>query len=288
MLNPHVITPQGHRPVALFRREADGHTRISMGGVGGVVAVGVQPNPTPQADLEGFFAQRPFYVAHRLGGTEFPEHTMTGLQTSLARGFKAVEFSTYQTRDGVFIGSHDWTTERTTGQRHEIWDTDWPTIQTLTQPAGPLIRLEDMIAAVPEDTIIVLDHKATSARAGTPPAGDLASEVALFDRLEALMPAPQHRVVWKLFADASSAERARGRGYQVMCMLYPEEVAGADLTRWDILGMAYSAPQEIWDTLLATGKPTIAHIIVSSGQAAAGLSRGAHGLMSSVPSVVHP
>ena len=288
MLNPHVITPQGHLPVALFRREEDGHARFNLNGVGGVVVVSSPPKPTPQADMEGFFAQRPFYVAHRLGGTEFPEHTIMGLQTSLARGFKAVEFSTYRTSDGVFIGSHDWTTERTTGVRHEIWNTSWATLSTLQQPAGPLIRLEDMIATVPEDTIIVLDHKATSASAGTPPADDLASEVALFDRLETLMRSPQRRVVWKLFAGASSAERARARGYQVMCMLYPDEVPSADFSRWDILGMAYNAPQEIWDTLLATGKPTIAHIITTAAQAQTGLSRGAHGLMSSVPTTVHP
>lgn len=278
-------------------------TLIGVGGTGDMVATypnaqatngfGVQvvahaaPAPSGTA-IDSFLAARPFYTAHRLGGTEYPEHTIQGMNAAINAGFTAFEFSTYQTRDGVFIGSHDWTTERTTGQYHEIWDTDWSTIQTLDQQAGPIIRLEDAVAAMPEDSVLVLDHKATSNRAGTPPAGDLASETALFDLLETLFDNPTERVIWKVFVNASSAERARARGYQVMCMLYPSEVPSADFTRWDILGMEYNAPQEIWDTLLATGKPTIAHVIVNSTQAATGLSRGAHGLMSSVPSVVAP
>ena len=84
------------------------------------------------------------------------------------------------------------------------------------------------------------------------------------------------------------ATRAKARGYRTMCMMYPNEVAGADLTAWDVLGMEWNAPDDVWATLRATGKPLIAHIITTQAQATRARERGATGLMSSVPSQVHP
>lgn len=281
MLNPYLRAEGGDVPVTPYLRAVGGDVPVALN-----IAWYAAPAPDGPP-IDTLLANRPFYVAHRLGGTEYPEHTMQGMNAAINAGFTAFEFSTYQTRDGVFIGSHDWTTERTTGQYHEIWDTDWSTIQTLNQPAGPIIRLEDAVAAMPEGSVLVLDHKNTSARSDFH-AGSRASESELFDLLDTLFDVPQDRVIWKVFGGSDSDSRARERGYKTMCMLYPSEVAGADLNRWDILGMEYNATQEIWDTLLATGKPTIAHIIVNPGQAATGMSRGAHGLMASVPSVVAP
>lgn len=267
----------------MWMRQAGGDVRVTPG-VAGIQAPEVVGGPSP---VEEVFSERPFYVAHRLGGTEFPEHTTAGMRASIDAGFRAFEFSTYPTSDGVFIGSHDWTTERTTGVLREIWQTRWSEIQTLTQEAGPIIRLEDAVDMLPDDGVLVLDHKSTSSN-GSPNASDLASETRLFDKLATLFPDPTKRVVWKLFAEASSAERARNRGYQVMCMLYPSTMVGADYDRWDILGMEYNASQALWDELKAQGKPTIAHIITTDAQARTGLSRGADGLMSSVPTLVHP
>ena len=281
MLSPYLRADGGDVPVTPYLRAEGGDVPVALN-IAGYAAP--DPSDTP---IDTLLNNRPFYVAHRLGGTEYPEHTMQGMTAAISAGFTAFEFSTYRTRDGVFIGSHDWTTERTTGQYHEIWDTDWSTIQTLTQPAGPIIRLEDAVAAMPEDSVLVLDHKATSA-SSTYHEGNRRSEAELFDLLPTLFDDPTERVIWKLFAYADSDQRAAERGYKTMCMLYRSEVADADLNRWDILGMEWNAPKETWGTLLATGKPTIAHIIVNSGQAAASLSQGAHGLMSSVPSIVHP
>lgn len=281
MFRPYLRADGGDVPVTPYLRVYGRDVPVTLN-----IAGHAAPTPT-STPIDALLNNRPFYVAHRLGGTDYPEHTMQGMNAAIGAGFTAFEFSTYRTRDGVFIGSHDWTTERTTGQRHEIWDTDWATIQTLNQPAGPIMRLEDVVAAMPEDSVLVLDHKATSA-SSTYNEGDRRSESELFDLLNTLFDNPTERVIWKLFAYADSYQRAAERGYKTMCMLYPGEVADADLNRWDILGMEYNAPQKIWDTLLATGKSTIAHIIVNSGQSATGLSRGAHGLMSSVPSVVAP
>ena len=71
-------------------------------------------------------------------------------------------------------------------------------------------------------------------------------------------------------------------------MMYPNELGAADTSRWDVLGMEWSAPATAWQQLTATGKPTIAHIITSTSQAQTALGKGATGLMASWPTTVHP
>ena len=71
-------------------------------------------------------------------------------------------------------------------------------------------------------------------------------------------------------------------------MLYPNELASADLSAWDVLGMEWNAPEDAWATLRATGKPLIAHVVTNAGQVAAAAGLGANGFMASYPSVVHP
>lgn len=283
MADVFLKTVGGATPVEVMMRASGGDfpTNVEVAGAPTVAA------DSAVSPVEALFGERPFYMAHRLGGTEYPEHTTQGMNAAIQAGFTAFEFSTYRTRDGVFIGSHDWTTERTTGVRHEIWDTDWVTIQQLQQEAGPITRIEQIVEMLPDDSVLVVDHKATSAKT-TPNPDEARSEAELFALLATLFKNPQERVVWKLFANSNSEQRARERGFTTMCMLYPPEVPDADLSRWDVLGMEYSAPQDVWDVLKATGKPTIGHIITSQSQRDMALSRGADGLMSSVPTLVHP
>lgn len=234
-----------------------------------------------------FLNDTPFYVSHRLGGGEYPEMTESGMQASIDLGFKGFEYSVYRTRDGVYVGSHDWTTERTAGVRHEIWDTDWSTIQQLDQPAGKFTRLEQIVDMMPSDGVLVLDHKTTSA-VETANDDDMTSEAELFTLLESLFENPTERVIWKVFNDASSAERARDKGYMVMAMLYENEVAQADFDRWDIIGMEHNASESAWNTVTTHNKPTIAHIVKNQEQAKHAIDNGADGIMSTMPSDVGP
>lgn len=274
----YLKTDKGSFPVKLMQKTREGSREVQCGVRTRQIISG--PPVNPETDHVADLISTPgWQVAHRLLGTSFPEHTMRGLDAALQAGFKAVEFSTYRTKDGVFVGSHDWTTERTTGVRHEIWNTDWSIIKSLSQAGGPMIRLEDLISKLPSDVVIFLDHKATSSKAENN-AGDLQSETALFDHLEKLLPEnAMKRVVWKCFAEASSAERARAKGYRVNCMLYPHQIEAADMSRWDIIGMEWSAPESAWSRLSETGKPIIAHIITSQSHKQRAREKGAQGFM---------
>lgn len=254
----------------------------------------LRPSPTaPDAAARDLVAEfltgRPFYISHRLAGTEYPEFTQAGLDASLRAGFKALEVSLRRCASGEYVMIHDWTTERTVpGTKHPIWSTPWDTLKTLRQVAGPLMRFTDLLEQLPDDVVLAVDHKATSAKPDAN-SSDLQSELDLYTLLDdAFAGHPERRVLWKHFINAGSVERAKARGYRTMCMLYPNELATADTSRWDVLGMEWSAPATAWQQLTATGKPTIAHIITSTSQAQTALGKGAGGLMASTPSTVHP
>mgnify|MGYP001023753053 CR=1 FL=1 len=174
--------------------------------------------------------------------------------------------------------------------RHLLHEVTSPqAFEGLQQASGGFLRLTDVLDTVPEDIVLAIDHKVTSIKEmGS--AGDMEAEAHLFDLLEARFGAEnaRRRVIIKHFIKGGISERARARGYRTMCMMYPNEIAGADLTKWDVLGMEWNAPDDVWAQLRATGKPLIAHIITTTEQAARARERGATGLMSSVPSQVHP
>lgn len=258
-----------------------------------VKGVEVAPEPVPPVvdrdHVAEFLAATPFYVAHRLGGTEYPEFTRRGLDASLAAGFKALELSVRRCATGEFVLIHDWVTTRTVpGTDYQIWNTPWSTLAGLQQASGGFLRLTDVMDSVPSDVVLAIDHKVTSDKP-TSSTGDMESESVLFAFLEERLGAQaKKRVIVKHFVQGGVAARAKAKGYRTMCMMYPNEVAGAPLTDWDILGMEWNAPDDVWATLRATGKPLIAHIITTQAQATRARERGATGLMSSVPSQVHP
>lgn len=284
-------------PIVYQRRRAGGDlsgTVYIRRRAGGDVALSVR-RPSSPVNCAGedvvarVLASRPFYISHRMGGTEYPEFTKAGLDASLRAGFKALEVSVRRCASGEFVAIHDWKTTRTvTGTDYQIWDTPWSTLRTLLQASGPLMRLRDIVDQIPDDVVLAIDHKTTSSQDQKNP-GDLASEEALLEYLDTVYGGhPERRVIWKVFAQGTSAARAKARGYRTMAMLYPSEVAAADLSQWDVLGMEWSAGADVWNALNAAGRPTIAHIITSETQAQQALAKGATGLMASYPSLVHP
>ena len=274
----------GDRPgVVRVRRRAGGDVSLSRR------APSTPVTPAGEDSVARFLAARPFYVSHRMGGTEYPEFTQAGLDASLRAGFKALEISVRRCASGEFVAIHDWKTTRTVpGTDYQIWNTPWSTLRTLRQASGPFMRLTDIVDKIPDDMILAVDHKTTSAEDQRNP-GDLASEEALLEYLDTAFGGhPERRVLWKVFARGTSAARAKARGYRTMAMLYPSEVATSDLSQWDVIGMEWSAGPDVWNRVNAAGRPTIAHIITNESQARQALAKGATGLMASWPSIVHP
>lgn len=250
------------------------------------------PPPVTPADRDVVteaLTARPFYISHRLGGTEYPEFTQRGLDASLRAGFKILEVSVRRCASGEFVAIHDWKTTRTVpGTDLPIWSTPWETLRMLQQSAGPFLRLTDIVDQIPDDIVLAVDHKDTSSKSTANPS-ELQSESELMDYLDTVFGGhPERRVIWKVFLRAGSAARARARGYRTMCMLYESELSAADLSQWDVLGLEWNASADAWNRLKSAGRPTIAHIITNASQAVQALRMGADGLMASYLSRIHP
>lgn len=69
----------------------------------------------PQVSMMGGgqTVRKPHLWAHRGAGKTAPENTLRAIREGASRGFRAVEFDTMPTADGVWILHHDWTTGRT-------------------------------------------------------------------------------------------------------------------------------------------------------------------------------
>lgn len=254
------------------------------------------PNPG-EYTITDMLTDDPFYIAHRCGGLNWPEFSPAGVSGSLSRGYKALEVSVYQCATGEFVCSHDWTTERMTGVRHEIHATPWSTLSTLTQtaanttdpsqPRQPLMRLTDVLALA-GDRVLFIDHKPTSGGPGN--TADTAAMNNLLDFLETIPDATDH-IVWKTFKGGyQAAQAARARGFKTWGIYYTAEITTAPdrLSDFDYIGLDYNAAQSYWNVAVATGKPTIAHIITTISARDAGLSRGADGFMNSNVAGVGP
>lgn len=252
--------------------------------------MGTSPQPVKYT-IADLLADDPFYIAHRCGGANWPEFSPAGVNGSIARGYKALEVSVFRCASGEFVCSYDWTTERMTGVYHEIWQTPWSTLSTLTQtaeyttdpsqPRQPLMRLNDVLDLA-QDRVIFLDHKPTSR--GTGNQWDVAEMNNLLDYLLATIPDATDRIVWSVFKDGyASAEAARSKGFKIWGIYYSSEITTEPtrLEYFDFIGLDYGTTQPYWDVAKATGKPTIAHIITSVAQRDTGLARGADGFMNS-------
>lgn len=130
------------------------------------------PDAVPTySDLVG---GRPFYIAHRGGGSDWPEMTAYAYQEAAkVPGLKAMEVSVCLSRDGVLVCSHDPSTLRVTGVSAVIADNDWATLSKVrvsaentvdpSQPARPLARIEEIGPQFIDDFVLFVEPKTSSA-----------------------------------------------------------------------------------------------------------------------------
>lgn len=118
------------------------------------------------ADL---LATSPFYIAHRGGGDNWPEHTMRAYKNAAHYGMKAIEVSVNISSDAVMFCHHDTTTTRMTGTALTFSTATAAQIEALTntaaltdlpsQPRPPIPRLTDVLAAYSGNRVLFIEPK---------------------------------------------------------------------------------------------------------------------------------
>lgn len=265
----------------------------SLAGMGGLLLSGCQaPEVGPvdvPATLGSLVRDRPFYIAHRGGGGDWPEMTAYAYEQCMKLpGLAAVEMSVCLSEDGVLVCSHDPDTLRTTGRNYVIADETWATLSTLKvsaagttdpkQPARPLSRFEDVIDMIVDDYVLFVEPKVSPA--GAP----LMRKLVALDQ-------PQ-RVVWKQPVNSTLFREAKAHGFGTWGYVLNEPAhLGENLTRLaadasvDMLGAPLAESDDIIESVVSAargnGKPVVAQTVRRSDDRVRALRLGCAGLMTS-------
>lgn len=260
----------------------------SLSGLAGCGSRDAGPVQVP-ATVGSLVRERPFYIAHRGGGGDWPEMTAYAYeQCTKLSGLAAMELSVCLSEDDVLVCSHDRDTLRLTGQPYVIADQNWATLSTLKvtakettdpkQPARPLSRFEDVIELIIDDHVLFVEPKVSEAAA------------PLFRKLVGLE--QPERIVWKQPVNSRLFKEAKAYGFGTWGYVLNEPAhLGENLTRLaadpnvDMLGAPLSESDAIMAAVVSAGqanaKPVIAQTLKSSADRERALSLNCGGLMTS-------
>ncbi|XP_058807567.1 glycerophosphodiester phosphodiesterase 1 isoform X2 [Phymastichus coffea] len=97
-------------------------------------------------------------VAHRGGGFDYPENSMSAFRNSYNRGCDAIEFDLAMTKDNIPILFHDVTIDRLTGLNGKIKDMTWNELKdydiSTTHPLRPMFNNESEKIALFEEVLV--------------------------------------------------------------------------------------------------------------------------------------
>ena len=128
-------------------------------------------------------------IGHRGGAGLGPENTLGSIRAALAAGADGVEIDVRLSADGVAILMHDADVARTTGAAGLVAELNADVMRSLGVPT-----LEETLAAVPADRLLVVEVKGTPWEPGHDPTEALGRVVA-----ELLAGHPDRRIVVSSF-----------------------------------------------------------------------------------------
>lgn len=246
-----------------------------------VGACGAGSSVAARTPLQQWIAAAPMYIAHRGGDANWPEGTAFAYaQAAEWNSSVALEVPVWRTSDGVWVVSEDATTRRVFGADYKIRSTPWATLAALRSRRGnyPMARLvNDVLDVYGHARILFIDDKADS------------DVKAFLDLLDA-SGGSARLVVKSYWQSVNAAKQAHDRGYVTWGYYYEKDMTrfAATQSKFDMLGLNYTAPRADFATMRATGKPVIAHILANAAAAGAALRDGVQGLMVSAVEQVVP
>lgn len=228
--------------------------------------------PSGYSSVDAMVSTKGFLVAHRGGSASWPEMSMRAYTNSVAHGAGALEVSTHQTSDGVWVLAHDQNLKRVdpSAPATPIAQMTWAEVQRYRTAGERILRIEEYLEAYGRSHVTVLDPK-YSAQQWT----DLASK---------LPEDAKNRVIWKSAGDATwLAAQWKAAGWRCWGYVYAQQASDGSLSKWspswDYLGLPWDAPELAWKVATAFGKPVWAHICPTASSYAQGLQKGAAGCM---------
>ena len=251
-------------------------------GTEAISCVSMKAIPYGSRSVEEMLKTPKFFVAHRGGSASWPEHTERAYSQCPIFKFHGLEMSCGQSSDGVWFGCHDQSLSRLVPTLTKPVDQyTWDEIraaasQTEYMPA----RLDWLIEHYIDSHVLVVDPKYKT--------GKWEEFLAVFKGLE-------DKIIFKAYGDTQWAfDPIRAKGVKTWGYAYAGDKDKPWYANWaagktcDVLSMEYTAPQDIWTALKASGKPLVSHIPSVPESVKMGWDKGADGTICSNPKACIP
>ena len=251
-------------------------------GTDSISCVSMMAIPYGSRSVEEMLKTPKFFVAHRGGSASWPEHTERAYSQCPIFKCHGLEMSCGQSSDGVWFGCHDQSLSRLVPALTKPVDQyTWSEIkaaasQTENMPA----RLDWLIEHYIDSHVLVVDPKYKT--------GKWEEFLAVFKGLE-------NKIIFKAYGDTQWAfDPIRAKGVKTWGYAYAGDKAKSWYADWaagktcDVLSMEYTAAQDIWTELKASGKPLVSHIPSVPESVKMGWDKGADGTICSNPKACLP
>ena len=241
------------------------------------------------ANIDAMWAKGGATWAHRGGSFSYPEMCEYSYRKAVRRNYHVLEFSAQKTLDGVWVGVHDLTLDRTSqiATGVNVTTITYAQLQAYnvslkaTRDPQPYWRLDAFLQKYGKSHIVVIDPKNGFNTPNT--FFDLADQYTTKDRC-----------IMKFTGVGSGSvafcNAAKARGYKTWGYFYQTDFVSGDFETWqgpwDYLGLEIAAPQTTWDAVLAKGKKTVGHIAQTQADYNSAIAKGAHAVQTSGAGVI--
>lgn len=251
-------------------------------GTDAISCVSLKAIPYGSRSVEEMLKTPKFFVAHRGGSYSWPEHTERAYSQCPIFKAHGLEMSCGQSSDGVWFGCHDQSLSRLVPALTKPVDQyTWAEIKAAASKTENMpARLDWLIEHYIDSHVLVVDPKYKT--------GKWEEFLAVFKGLE-------NKIIFKAYGDTQWAfDPIRAKGVKTWGYAYAGDKDKTWYANWaagktcDVLSMEYTAPQEIWTALKASGKPLVSHIPSVPESVKMGWDKGADGTICSNPKACFP
>ena len=102
-------------------------------------------------------------IAHRAGGNEGKENTLSGLETAWSKGAYGSEIDIQRTLDGAYVLNHDGTFERVAGDKRKPEELTLEEVKGLSVDGEPIPTFEEMLLASKSRMVLFTELKGNTA-----------------------------------------------------------------------------------------------------------------------------
>ena len=251
-------------------------------GTDAISCVSMKAIPYGSRSVEEMLKTPKFFVAHRGGSASWPEHTERAYSQCPIFKCHGLEMSCGQSSDGVWFGCHDQSLSRLVPALTKPVDQyTWEEIKAAASKTENMpARLDWLIEHYIDSHVLVVDPKYKT--------GKWEEFLAVFKGLE-------NKILFKAYGDTQWAfDPIRAKGVKTWGYAYAGDRDKTWYANWaagktcDVLSMEYTAPQDIWTALKASGKPLVSHIPSVPESVKMGWDKGADGTICSNPKACLP